>query len=189
MLTLPLKQTGHVSSARLTRGNEVGRCHTCQGTRLEAGPGPSPLPTCQACGPVCRHFREVWPSPCRGRLLPHLPALTQSLPGSYCLVTGAILEASGAQRCGMTPVRSVTLLCRLRARCCLLSVWLPPSQFPDHSGNGRNARVTSMVTFEVIVSRRTGGTVSCWGGGGVSEWGEQPFCGSQMCAHKCPSKV
>lgn len=94
-------------------------------------------------------------------------------------MTGATLEASGAQRCGMTPVRSVTLLCHLRARCCPLSVWLPPSQFPDHYGNGRNARVTSIVTFEVTVSRRTGGAVSCWGGR-AGDWG-----GSLSVAYRC----
>lgn len=56
---------------------------------------------------------------------------------------------------GVTTAKSVTLLCPLRAHCCPGSEWLPPSQFPDHSGNGRNVRVTSMVTFEVTVTSRT----------------------------------
>ena len=48
---------------------------------------------------------------------------------------------------GVTTIRSVTLLCLLRAHCFPGSVWLPPSQFPDHSGNGRNVRVTSMNSW------------------------------------------
>lgn len=44
---------------------------------------------------------------------------------------------------------------------------------PDHSGNGRNVRVTSTVTFEVPVTsaqrHQAGGAVSCWGWGGGME--------------------
>lgn len=76
---------------------------------------------------------------------------------------------------GVTTIRSVTLLCLLRAHCFPGSVWLPPSQFPDHSGNGRNVRVTSMVTFEVTVTsgqrHRQEGLSAAGGGGGGTHGG------------------
>lgn len=68
---------------------------------------------------------------------------------------GAELGVLKPREAGPTTVPSVTLLCPLGAHCSPGSVGLPSSQFPDHSGNGRNVSVTSMVTFEVTVTGRT----------------------------------
>lgn len=82
----------------------------------------------------------LWPLLAEGRAPP--PPCSLSVPQSGAAAWGPALT-QGREGRGVTPVRSVTLL---------PCVWLPPSQFPDHSGNGRNVRVTSMVTFEVTVT-------------------------------------
>lgn len=90
----------------------------------------------------------------QGGVLIHSPQFpdpgTRLLPGGGLRPNSAIL---GFRDLRVTAGRNSTLICPLRARCCPQSVWLPPSQFPDHSGNGRNVRVTSMVTLEVTVTQ------------------------------------
>lgn len=80
---------------------------------------------------------------------------TQLLPKRYYMVCRAKLGDSKAQRCGGDHSQKCHLALSPESTLLPWKCVAPPSQFPDHSGNGRNVRVTSMVTFEVIVTSRT----------------------------------
>lgn len=88
-----------------------------------------------------------WP-PCPPRPDPGAP----SLPTMHWMVPGAKLQTLKPRDVGTTTALSVTLLCPPGTHRSPPRVGLPPSQFPDHSGDGRNVGMTSTVTSEVIVT-------------------------------------